>query len=93
MPLLTSLVAFVGAVVTGDYAAAFGFHADGSTPCQNRDDESLVICATTVDIQADLLINGESLSTSRALAETSVSWNRTACHGLTLCNFRVVTLS
>eukprot|EP00750_Incisomonas_marina_P013545 INCI17468.1.p1 GENE.INCI17468.1~~INCI17468.1.p1 ORF type:complete len:220 (+),score=59.93 INCI17468.1:556-1215(+) len=66
-----SVSAGFNTIVTGDYAAAFGFHADGSTPCQNRDDESLVICATTVDIQADLLINGESLSTSRALAETS----------------------
>ena len=60
----------------GDYSGALGFKADGSSPCLSRGDETLTICADTVDIQATLLIDGEELVTSRALAETNVRLNQ-----------------
>ena len=63
----------VRAVVSGDYSAALGFLEDGENSCLNRDDETVVICAKTVDIQADLQIDGESITVaSRRLAEQNV---------------------
>eukprot|EP00591_Stephanopyxis_turris_P008478 CAMPEP_0195514752 /NCGR_PEP_ID=MMETSP0794_2-20130614/6045_1 /TAXON_ID=515487 /ORGANISM="Stephanopyxis turris, Strain CCMP 815" /LENGTH=217 /DNA_ID=CAMNT_0040643061 /DNA_START=80 /DNA_END=733 /DNA_ORIENTATION=+ len=66
-----SMATGFNALALGDYSGALGFKADGSSPCLSRGDETLTICADTVDIQATLLIDGEELVTSRALAETN----------------------